>query len=108
MKLLPTLRQAYGAGLVALGKRRQASGLKLGRREEDGKRIADAVHVFFEGDVGVVQSSDFAHDGESEPAAVGVRAEQPMESLENAFAFFDRNSRTVVTDRKLRLLARNH
>src|SRR5579864_4898634 len=68
-------------------------------RERYGEGVADAIGVVVERDLGFVQGGDFAHDGEAQPAAVGVAAEQPVEALEHALALLDRDARPVVADR---------
>src|SRR6478672_6441064 len=45
-------------------------------REKHGEGVANAVQVFFQRDMGVMQRRDFADDGKAQPAAVDMAAQQ--------------------------------
>src|SRR6476469_5674071 len=64
------------------------------------ERVAAAVGILDERDVGAVQLDDFVHDREAESAAVGVTAEKPVKPLEDALPLLDRDQRAIVADRQ--------
>src|SRR5262249_11953907 len=109
--LTPFCREGY----VALSTKLREAFVKLtsGLRElrvgeGHGESIADAVGVVVERDVGVMQGGDFADDRQTQAAAVGMAAEEPVEALEDALALLDRYARPVVADRHARPRMREH